>query len=177
MLKIYSKLRMKSPFSFAMLLFFTSGFSVLSVLAQETRSLSRAEFAGGVTISLSPEELGSGKQTLVVSDSLLHRLVLTGATLAGEAIWLQKTAEPVKKNGVIHWHFDEPTRRLIVDLSGIGEALSAGGLLSLRVAPLSTLVRAFTITAARADSPAAAVSETLQTVKTVRVQVLPDAAR
>jgi hypothetical protein len=107
--------------------------SLFPVLAQDNNS----ESLPNTVIEIDAKALTPEREIIVIRESIGLSLAVVGVTVDGQAVWTRKNSSLSPINGVVEWYFDEPSRQLLVALSGITQQGGSAEKIVIEVAPVN----------------------------------------
>ena len=122
------------------------------LFSQEKRQVSKQEFALGINLEFSDQDLDPASRFLAVADSNGRNLAIISAQIGTQKLWVKRTAEAAADTDNLHWIFDAENGFLVVDLSAVYEDISESTPLKLVVAPLSARSREYRLTVSETTS-------------------------
>jgi hypothetical protein len=133
----------------AMSIFFVV-LSLLPVVAQDTSS----ETLPNTVVEIDANALAPDRAIVVIRDSIGLSLAVVAVSVDGQPVWSRKNNTPFPINGVVEWFFDEPSRQLMVDLSGIIQQTADNARIVIEVAPVNLRVNRYQVLVSSAGTVA-----------------------
>lgn len=143
----------------------------LSALSQDAVRIVDEDQSSGITLELDANALAPASGSIAISDSGGQAFALSGLVLDDENIWIKNSNEESNRENAAHWHFDEDSRLLFIDLNGIRESLSTATILQLTVLPLKSYTKSFSLSVFEAPANAGNSPEDLQKISDLNIDL------
>ncbi len=168
----FGQIRMLIAARYPMVFILLVTFLATTLFAQEKRQVSKQEFALGIQLELSDQEIDESTRYLSVSDSNGRDLAILSARIGEKTLWVKRTADAATAAGNLHWIFDTENGILIVDLGAVYEDISEASPLQLVVAPLSARSREYRLSVSETETrPVTAAATKDQMIKEMIVEI------
>lgn len=161
---------MLKKFKSTIVIFFFLVLSLPPLSAQESVTVSK-DLSQGVTLELNTSTLIPPSNFIVIHDSSNNTLALSKIVLDDQTIWIKKSDKVVDKVNTAHWSYDEDSRFLYIDLSGLKESFSANTVLQLTILPVKTVQSNLAFTVFRSSSNSGNIPDELQKISDIKVDL------